>query len=165
MTTIVGGLDYSTQSVALALVRGRELVYHAEHRLGADLSVSIGVMSGAIEKLYDAAGKAPCPIFMEKKWLRPGKGMGTAVKLHQVPTRFETLALAAGFTVHEVPINAWRAVVLGNGGLGTNAAKAAAIWYCERFYSMRPENHNVADAICIASYGAALVAQRERVGV
>jgi hypothetical protein len=117
-------------------------------------------MSGAIEKLYDAAG-APCPIFMEKPWMVHGKGMKTAMKLHEVPTRFETLALAAGFTVHEVPVNTWRMVVLGNGGLSTNAAKAAAIQYCERVYSMKPVSHNEADAIALATYGASIIRTRE----
>src|SRR4051812_12625984 len=101
MTAFIAGLDYSSRAINLALVRGRSLVYHAEHRLGADLSVSIGVMAGAIEKLYEAAGDLPCAIYYEKPWMQMGKGMKTAMKLHETPTRFETLAVAAGFTLHE----------------------------------------------------------------
>lgn len=164
MSAFVAGLDYSSRAVNLALVRGRELVYHAEHALGVDVAVSIGVMAGAVEKLYEAAGGS-CPIFLEKPWMVHGKGMKTAMKLHETPTRFETLAVAAGFTVLQVPINTWRAQVLGNGGLSTNAAKAAAVQYCRRVYEMEPANHNEADAICIATYAAQLVAARERVAV
>jgi hypothetical protein len=156
MTALVAGLDYSSRAINLALVRGRSLVYHAEHRLGADLSVSIGVMAGAIED-------QPCAIYYEKPWMQMGKGMKTAMKLHLVPVRFETLAVAATFKLHEVPINTWRAQVLGNGGLKTDAAKAAAMQYVRRVYEIEPDNDNVADSICIATFGAQLLAQRERV--
>lgn len=157
MTSLVAGLDYSSRCINLALVRGRSLVYHAEHALGRDLSVSIGVMAHAIEILHVAAGNQPCAIYYEKPWMQMGKGMKTAMKLHETPTRFETLAVAAGFTLHAVPINTWRAQVLGNGGLKTDAAKAAAMQYVERVYGVRPENHNIADSVCLATFGSQVI--------
>jgi hypothetical protein len=86
---LAGGLDYSTRAVNSALVRGRDLVYHAEHRLGLDVRTQVAVMARALEQLRDAAGEPVC-IWYERKFLQGKTGKG-AMKLHEIPTRFEAL--------------------------------------------------------------------------
>jgi hypothetical protein len=137
------------------------------HRLGADLSAQVGILSRLVMALADEGAAV---IVMEQPFLplNTGRGVTTSLQIREVAIRVETLAVAASLKVRFVPVNTWRAVVLGNGRMKTDAAKEAAVRYVESVYKQRPESHNQADAACLATWGASTVgleiARRANVG-
>lgn len=152
---LIAGIDYSTKFLDVARVRGRKLVEVTNHPLGVDVAAQVGVISRLVIDLHD---QGVAIIVMETPWMREGRGMGTAMDLHKIPTRVETLAAAAGIKVAFVPVNSWHKVVLGDGGLKTEAAKAASVRFAEVAYGWKAASHNAADSICLASWGAATIA-------
>lgn len=157
----VAGIDYSTKRLDVAVVSGRELVSCTSYDLGRDTLSQCAAIMRVVHALKSAGASL---IVMEKPWMREGRGLGTALDLHRVPTRIETLAICSGLQVRFVPVNSWRLQVLGNGGLRTEEAKRAALRYVEMVYGQRAADHNAADAICLATWGQA-VAKREAVAV
>lgn len=149
------GIDYSATRLHLAIVRGNALLYSGQRDLGVDVVPQVAAMRDALCELLELAGE-PFTVYLERPWLREGKGLGTAMKLHAVPTRVETIAAAMGMPTVFVAVNTWHLEVLGDGGLKSAAAKRAAIRYVAMVYGLETTDHNLADAICIASYGAAL---------
>lgn len=164
MTASYAGVDYSLKALDIAIVRGPTLVSAKQYSLGVDLASRIAVIQRALDELI-ATPYAPSVIVMEKPWMREGRGMGTAQALHRIPHYVEALAAERGFDVQYVPVNSWHLQVLGNGGLKTDAAKAASVRYVQRVYEHEPDSADQADAICLATYGRDQARFRERVGV
>lgn len=159
--TPAAGVDYAARRIHMALVRGRELVLSGQRDLGTDVPAQVAAIRGALSELRDAAG-GEVTVYMERPWMREGKGMGSAMKLHAVPTRIETVAAALGLPVAFVPVNTWHLHVLGYGALKSAEAKRAALRYVSMVYGLETTDHNLADAVCLASYGASLEQRRAR---
>lgn len=156
------GVDYSTKALHIAIVRGAELVDMREIALGLDVRNQVGMMAQAAEWLRDYR---PESVWMEALWFggvrvrrdgtpAPAVSNITTLDLHRIATRFETLAVAAGLIVRFVPIASWRLIVFGHGRPGD--AKKTSLDYCARVYGWRAPNHNASDAVCLATYGAAM---------
>lgn len=149
------GIDYSTKAIHVAGVDTRSLLFCRQYDLSANVSNQVGVILRALREAlagFPEDGK-PEALFMERQWARPGANIVTALELHKVPTRIETVGSMLGLPVVYVYPNVWRASVLGNGGYRTDAAKAAAIRYVQTVYGFTAPIHDAAEAICIAAYG------------
>lgn len=164
MTAPTCGIDYSLRALHVAVVAGPTLVTARAYALGVDLASRIAVIQRALDDLT-AMRDAPSVICMEQPWVREGRGIKTALDLHRIPHYVEALAAERGFTVKYVAVKTWRKDVLDNGGLTTDEAKEAAIRYVWRvFDGHEADDHNSADAICLAAYAASVEARRVRVG-
>lgn len=150
------GIDYRTTKLNVAVVRGRHVIHEEEVRLGRDLGPQIAVIADLVERLRTKA-QQPALIIMEAPWARAEAGIQTAIQLHKVPTRVETLAVVAGMTVLYVPVPTWKSKVLGP---ASKRGKEGALWYCEHIMGVKPQNHDAADAVCLGVWGV----QQQRVG-
>src|SRR6185503_9704639 len=110
----------------VAVVQGNELLSTHVYELGGDEEMHVAQMQRACRQLTELAG-GPCAIVLEKPWMVVGKGLKSAQTLHEIPTAFRALAIAHGHTVEYVAVATWRAQLLGNGRLKTEAAKAFAL--------------------------------------
>lgn len=152
-TPAVAGLDYALRSVEVAVLQGVKILSSAHYDLGEDTQVRSRVLLYAMKDLVRLGVKE---LWLEEPWVRQGRGVGTALKLHEVPAQVKALAALSGITAHAVAVPTWRAAVLGDGRMRTGIAKPAAINYVRYAFAYETTNHNVADSICLASYGASV---------
>lgn len=155
------GIDYSSQSVALAVVDGRSVLRCGEDRLGADADVQIATLARLVQDLHGEPGV--CPIWMEQPWARAEAGIQSALQVHRRAYWIEALATAASFPVHFVQVPTWHAAILGKGNMRSAAGKRASMRYVQLVYGLQAPSHNVADAIGIATYGHSVAAMAGRV--
>ena len=154
------GIDYKARKLNLAIVRGSSVVYQDEAQLGRDTAVQIGVITDALERAQ-AQADHPATVVIEAMFTRVGAGFATAELIHKTAIRVETIALMLQMRVHWVPVNTWRKVVLGNGGLRSAEGKERALWYVERVMGVKAASDDAADAICLAQYGVLTARVRE----
>lgn len=158
----VGGVDYSTKALDFAVVDGLKLIDAWEDALGVDFPNRLVTMAKAMRRFKDAGVET---VYLEQPWFGGGQGGRAIVSnvntltLHRTAYHLEAVLIGNGLQVVFVPIATWRSVVLGNGR--PKDPKAESIWYADAAFKYRTRNHNQADAICMAAYGAAL--QRSRV--
>lgn len=169
MTSPVAGIDYSLRQLNVAVVSGPTLVTARAYSLGVDLASRIAVIQRVLDELTllpkTHACDAPSVIVMERTWMREGRGMGTAQKLHQIPVQVEALAALYGIEVVYVPVNTWHKTILGNGGISSEAGKVLSVQRAKQMYpGFEPDSADEADAVCLATYGARTAKVRERVG-
>lgn len=163
MTASYAGADYSLRALDLAVVEDHRLVHARQYALGVDLASRIAVIQRALDELI-AAPYAPSVIAMETPWVREGRGVRSALELHAIPHYVTALAAERGIETRFVAVPTWRSVVLGNGKLSTEAAKALALQYVQRVYQHKSDSHNQADAACLATWARDTARMRERVG-
>lgn len=151
---LIAGLDYSTKALDVATIRGRELVSVRNYPLGIDPSVQMAMISRAILDLQSQGVSGIC---MEQRFTVQGKGIKSSLAIRDVSTKVKAVADMVEMKVIFVAVRSWRAVVLGNGALKTKEAKAEAIRQALLRYGYRTDNHNAADAICLATWGASTI--------
>lgn len=163
MSAPEGGLDYSTKALSFGVVDGQKLLECWEDALGVDLRNRLITMRKAARRLQEAGVTR---VFLEAVWFRGTGKQGQqaasnagTLSLHRVANHFEAIAVASGLEVAWVPVGTWRSVVLGNGR--PKDPKAESIRFCRLAFGYQTANHNQADGICLAAYGAAL--QRSRI--
>lgn len=130
----IAGVDYSTKALDVAIVTGRTVAYLKSWDLGDALRAQVAVITRALQELKD---QGVALIVMEQPWLREGRGIGSAMELHKTPTRVEALAALVGVDTLWVAINRWHSVVLGNGGLKSEAGKRKSIEHVQLIYGLQ----------------------------
>lgn len=153
-----GGADYSTKAVHFAIVDGPKLLQAWDITLSVDLPNRLVSMAKAMRRMKDAG--VSC-LHLEAPFFAGGAAAvsnANTLSLHRVAYHLEAVFVANGIRVEFVPPSTWRSVVLGNGR--PRDPKREAIWYVDVSYKYKTANHNQAEAICIAGYGAILARSR-----
>lgn len=159
MSAPEAGADYSTKALHFAVVQGDRLIDAWAEPLPFDLPNRLVVMVRAIRRMKERGANR---LSLEQPFFA---GAGKAVSnnntlaLHRVAFHLEAVAASQGLDVAFIAPSSWRMVVLGNGR--PKDPKAEAVWYADAAFKYKTTNHNQADAICLAAYGAAL--QRSRI--
>jgi hypothetical protein len=158
--TVVGA-DYSTLAIDLALVADSEI----RDRAKVDLrEPPFNWLRELIAHLAEwRRFEHASAIYLEAPWVVEGKGIQTALKLHKSANFLEAASIFAGLPAVEVHISTWRSQILGRTPKRAEA-KRAAISYVKTVYGITTADDNLADAICIATYGVGAQRLAQRIG-
>lgn len=151
------GADYSSKAVHLALVGPDKVEAHGivDFRDQSDaaalhqLRVALDGWSHWIAGRKDAG--MVC-LVLEDPWLRAESGVRSALSIHRIANFTECVAIQAGYRVHRVPVPTWRSQVFGR-QMRTGQAKRASLDYARTVFGVHTSDNNLADAICLGSYG------------
>lgn len=150
MITVVGA-DYSTRAIDLALIAGNEIHDRAKIDLREPPSEWLRRLIDELTnwRRFEHASA----LYLEGPWLREAKGVKTALALHKSCHFLEAAAIFAGIPTIEVSVFTWRSQIFGR-NMPTAQAKRASVAYVKDVYGVTTSDDNLADAICIATYGA-----------
>ncbi len=156
----IAGVDYSTRAVHAAIVEDKRLVFVKQYDLGASPLGPIGVMvadlkARGVERLYQEKPFMIPPRYDKVKQKIVNRSGNATLGLHRAANQVETLATLAGLTVELVAPATWQSAILT--GVPGATTKERSLWFVRRVWSLALTDANKADAICIATYGEALV--------
>lgn len=159
--TTVAGVDYSTRAVHGAIVAGKQLRFVKQYDLGRFAEHDLEAIA---EMLMDFRQRGADHIYMERPFFVPARvdkktqklrqgSTANTLKLHRVAAQVETLA-----RMHKLPVNfvypaTWQSQLLT--GIPGDT-KERSLWFVRRVFNLPVDDHNKADAICLATYGEAL---------
>lgn len=155
----VAGVDYSTKAVHGAIVDGKQLVFMKRYDLGTnDLDVISllcrDLQERDVEQVFlEQPFFIPARLDAETGKIKQGSNVNT-LKLHAEAERVHTLLRLGGFRVFHVAPATWQSQMLKH--VPGETRKKQSLWLASRMYGLELRDDNMADAICIATYGSAL---------
>lgn len=162
--TTVAGLDYSTKAVHAAIVGDKQLRYVRVYELTRSPEDVLRVLPGmfddlkarGVSKVYmEATFFVPARIDKTTQKLKQGSNVNT-LKLHASANQVQTLATIAGVEITLVAPATWKSQLLT--GIPAPDTKQRSMWFVRRVWGYDVKgDHNKADAICLATYGEAMV--------
>ncbi len=157
--TAIAGIDYSTRACHAAIVENKQLRFAKRYDLGADHAGPIQAMLSDLKQrgvthLYaEAPFFIPARIDKATQKLKQGSNANT-LKLHAVASEVRILAALAGITVTLVAPATWQSAILK--GVPGETTKARSMWFTAKVWGLATRDNNMADAVCLATYGEAL---------
>lgn len=159
--TNIAGVDYSTKAVHAAIVGDKQLRFVKQYDLGAS------PLGPIMDMIHDLNRRGVERIYMEQPFFIParldkanpgkikqGSNVNT-LKLHKVATQVESMATLGKLPVTYVAPATWKSAILT--GVPGETTKARSIWFVSRVFNLQTRDDNKADAICLATYGEALL--------
>ena len=151
---IIVGVDYSTKAIDLAF-KGDDFWNNRRLIIGKD-----GIDKKFLETLRGELGAftyAVKAVYIEKPWMNVGFGNSnpkTTMQMVAVATIVQMTGIMLGYRIEWAPVVSWRSKVFGKGKYTKAIAKGLAISWAQANTGLTIPNDNVADACCIAQYGA-----------
>lgn len=148
------GADYSAQEAFLALSDGETVQHTFKLKLAGDLSEQRRDYLDLLARTFSACLKLEIKpiLFMEQPWIAGAHFPQAGLKLARNAAYIEVSALAVGMDVRFVHVSTWRKAVYGNGK--PQDPKGTAVSWVLYNLGFETKNHNLAEAACIATYGA-----------
>lgn len=165
--TTVAGVDVSTKAVHAAIVADKQLLFVRQYDLGDYPLGPIQAMLRDLQKRGVERIYSEQPFFVPARLdkdnpgkIRQGSNVNT-LKLHKISNAVETLAMVAGVPLTFVATATWKSTILT--GVPGDTTKARSLWFVRRVWNLQTDDDNKADAICLATYGEAMLRFRGRI--
>ena len=156
---MIVGCDYSTKAIDFATRRPS----------GEWTCLKLGVGEGEIEGqlvnelartlrvMANWTASGDRVIYVEQPWMNVGgraSNPATTMKMVQVATTVRIAAILVGYRAEWAHIATWRSAVFGKGKYVGKIAKERALAWSAQYTTLElGQDHNAADALCIAAYG------------
>lgn len=150
------GVDVSTQRVHVAEVVGSTADgLRSARALPLASSIPAPIYFDALRRVFTEECESD-DVWLEEPWLRGDSpaSVRSILKQHRAVYRVEAAAELAGKAVHFVAVPTWRSIIFAQGRMNPKQNKDFSIWYAKAIYGRDVgRDHNLADAIAIATYG------------
>lgn len=150
------GIDVATSRLHVAEVVGKDASgLRLARPIDVKASVPTAIYLEAVRRML-AEETISDVVYLEDPWIRGDDqaSVRSILKQHRAIYLVEAAAALAGKTVRYVAVPTWKAAVFAQGRQSTKQAKDFSMWYVKTVYGLDVHgDDNLADAICIATYG------------